>query len=54
MIPTCFQFKPQQKSLEKLVKPLHPNISKHILHTVYIYQGTDKENLFNNQELFTW
>ena len=31
-----------------------PNISIHILHTHYIYisQGADKENLFNNQELF--
>ena len=28
---------------------LHPNISKHNLHTVL--QEADKENLFNNQEL---
>ena len=30
----------------------HPNISMHILHSQpYILQGTDKENLYNNQEV---
>ena len=32
--------------------PLHPNISIYFLHTVlYVSYGTDKENLFNNQQL---
>ena len=34
------------------INPLHPNFSMHILLTVlYNSYGTDKENLFNNQEL---
>ena len=35
------------------VNPLHPNIDIDILQTVsfYISSGTDKENLFDNQEL---
>ena len=35
------------------VNPLHPNIDIDILHTVSFYNssGTDKENLFDNQEL---
>ena len=33
---------------------LHPNISKHILHTIqYISSGFEKENLSNNQELLS-
>ena len=33
--------------------PLQPNISMHTLHTVllYIFYGSDKEDLFHNQEL---
>ena len=35
------------------VNSLHPNIDIDILHTVSLYNssGTDKENLFDNQEL---
>ena len=35
------------------LNPLHPKVSMHILRTVLwkIFQGADKENLFNNQEL---
>ena len=35
------------------VNSLHPNIDIDILHTVSFYNssGTDKENLFDNQEL---
>ena len=34
------------------VNPLHPNISMYILHyySLDISKGSDKENLFNNQE----
>lgn len=34
------------------IYPLHPNISKHILHTVlYVSLRAGKENWFNNQGL---
>ena len=35
------------------INPLHPNISRHTLYSVlYTFlQGTDKENLSNDQEL---
>ena len=32
------------------INPLHPKLSKHILHTVlYTFSVADRENLFNNQ-----
>ena len=35
-----------------IINPLHPNISKHILHTVlYVSLRAGKENWFNNQGL---
>ena len=42
------------RSLSKSqVNPLHPKISMHILHTDHhTFSVTDKENLFNNQEIF--
>lgn len=49
----CFCFR---LLLLLLMKPLHPKISFHILHTpLYtIPSGTSKENLFNNRSLLGW
>ena len=41
-------------SLHLKFHPLHPNITRHNYSpycSLNIFQGTDKENLFNNQEL---
>ena len=44
----CFKFENQ---FENFSLYLYPNISLHILHTVLDTFGTDKESLFNNQDL---